>query len=72
MKYFSDYYSCPFCGASLDPGEVCDCQESTDSRENRTEAPQHSKEEKDEKERSTNSTQHRPNICYRPRVCVGA
>ena len=24
---FSDYYACPFCGASLDPGERCDCQE---------------------------------------------
>lgn len=23
-KYF--YYTCPFCGASLDPGEQCDCQ----------------------------------------------
>lgn len=20
------YYSCPYCGASLDPGEICDCQ----------------------------------------------
>ena len=24
---FSDYYACPFCGCSLDPGERCDCQE---------------------------------------------
>ena len=21
------YNSCPFCGANLDPGESCDCQE---------------------------------------------
>ena len=21
----SDYYTCPRCGASLDPGEQCDC-----------------------------------------------
>lgn len=21
------YKECPFCGANLDPGEVCDCQE---------------------------------------------
>ncbi len=71
MKYFSDYYSCPFCGASLDPGEVCDCQESTDSRENLIKIPK-SEEENDEKERSENSTKHHPNICYRPRACVGA
>ena len=26
-----DYYRiCPDCGASLDPGEVCDCQRSND------------------------------------------
>lgn len=23
----SYYRTCPFCGAHLDPGEVCDCQE---------------------------------------------
>lgn len=21
------YYECPNCGASLDPGEICDCSE---------------------------------------------
>ena len=26
MRY-SDYYACPYCGASLDPGERCDCQD---------------------------------------------
>ena len=20
------YYTCPYCGANLDPGETCDCQ----------------------------------------------
>lgn len=23
----SDYYICPSCGAALDPGERCDCQD---------------------------------------------
>lgn len=23
----SYYRPCPYCGASLDPGEICDCQE---------------------------------------------
>lgn len=22
------YYTCPFCGANLDPGEECDCRSS--------------------------------------------
>ncbi len=21
------YYTCPYCGSNLDPGETCDCQE---------------------------------------------
>lgn len=21
------YYTCPYCGANLDPGERCDCQD---------------------------------------------
>ena len=25
------YWTCPYCGANLDPGERCDCKESTDS-----------------------------------------
>lgn len=23
------YYECPYCGAALDPGETCDCQNKT-------------------------------------------
>lgn len=25
IQRFRDYYVCPMCGASLDPGEKCDC-----------------------------------------------
>jgi len=33
----SYYRECPYCGANLDPGERCDCQdkEQTDEREDR-------------------------------------
>lgn len=24
------YHTCPYCGANLDPGESCDCQNETD------------------------------------------
>lgn len=41
MKYFSDYYSCPFCGAALDPGESCDCQEATESKDRKTKEENH-------------------------------
>ena len=41
MKYFSDYYSCPFCGAALDPGESCDCQEATESNDRKTKEENH-------------------------------
>lgn len=27
------YNSCPLCGANLDPGESCDCQEQTETVE---------------------------------------
>ena len=27
MKNRSDYKTCPLCGASLDAGEVCDCEQ---------------------------------------------
>ena len=26
-RIMSYYYTCPICGANLDPGEQCDCQE---------------------------------------------
>lgn len=26
MRY-RDYYACPYCGACLDPGERCECQD---------------------------------------------
>ena len=26
------YWTCPHCGANLDPGEKCDCQESADEK----------------------------------------
>ena len=41
MKYFSDYYSCPFCGAALDPSESCDCQEATESKDRKTKEENH-------------------------------
>lgn len=28
------YHTCPSCGAALDPGESCDCQEETSKEEN--------------------------------------
>ena len=29
-KYHNPYYwTCPYCGANLDPGESCDCPDST-------------------------------------------
>lgn len=31
-KKGSCYYSCPFCGANLDPAEACDCQEAVQER----------------------------------------
>ena len=38
MRY--DYKICPHCGASLDIGEACDCEnEETERREEPTEAP---------------------------------
>lgn len=27
MKKKTYYHTCPYCGATLDPGEQCDCQE---------------------------------------------
>ena len=24
------YHTCPYCGASLDPGETCDCENNKD------------------------------------------
>lgn len=29
-----DYRVCPDCGASLDPGEICDCQEADKEDDN--------------------------------------
>ena len=28
MKRYPYYHTCPCCGAKLDPGERCDCEES--------------------------------------------
>jgi hypothetical protein len=30
------YWTCPFCGANLDPGERCDCRDETPSEDYRT------------------------------------
>ncbi len=30
MKKYTYYHTCPCCGANLDPGERCDCDESHD------------------------------------------
>lgn len=69
MKYFSDYYSCPFCGASLDPGEVCDCRESQESRDNSTNKST-KKEEQDAEHQPTNITHIHAACCLRPGVQV--
>lgn len=29
----SMYWTCPLCGANLDPGEACDCQEDKGNKE---------------------------------------
>jgi 5-methylcytosine-specific restriction endonuclease McrBC regulatory subunit McrC len=29
-KQHTYYYTCPYCGANLDPGETCDCQKITE------------------------------------------
>lgn len=31
------YYTCPYCGANLDPGESCDCQKEPDTSSTVTE-----------------------------------
>ena len=31
------YYECPYCGAHLDPGEKCDCEEEREMIESREE-----------------------------------
>lgn len=31
------YYKCPICGANLDPGEACDCEEEAPRRPERRE-----------------------------------
>lgn len=33
------YQTCPYCGANLDPGESCDCEEATAIREHRAPDP---------------------------------
>lgn len=33
------YYTCPICGAHLDPGERCDCQTTTEDSDNTKEDP---------------------------------
>lgn len=33
MKHRSDYKICPFCGATLDVGEKCDCKDCKNSPE---------------------------------------
>lgn len=32
FQRFSDYYVCSKCGASLDPGEKCDCSRKEDEK----------------------------------------
>lgn len=32
MKKIRYYHTCPCCGANLDPGERCDCEESSENR----------------------------------------
>lgn len=34
------YRECPFCGANLDPSEICDCRDAAESSENRVKRPQ--------------------------------
>ncbi len=31
----SMYWTCPLCGANLDPGEACDCQEDKEDKGNK-------------------------------------
>lgn len=35
------YTTCPHCGAHLDPGERCDCQDHENEDQERKEQPQH-------------------------------
>jgi len=30
------YHTCPCCGANLDPGERCDCEDANESQKNET------------------------------------
>lgn len=39
MSYYS-YYMCEHCGASLDPGERCDCQDERKAEQDSTRSPQ--------------------------------
>lgn len=34
--HFAQYRTCPHCGAHLDPGEACDCQETEKGRPSAT------------------------------------
>lgn len=34
------YRECPFCGANLDPGEICDCKDAAEDSGNRVKRPQ--------------------------------
>lgn len=34
------YRECPFCGANLDPGEICDCRDAAENNRNRVKRPQ--------------------------------
>ncbi len=34
------YRECPFCGANLDPSEICDCRDAAENGENRVKRPQ--------------------------------
>ena len=27
------YWTCPYCGANLDPGEICDCQKDSSNED---------------------------------------
>ena len=36
MQRTKYYYTCPFCGANLDPGERCDCNGNSESQKEET------------------------------------